>query len=188
MDRKSQASLLRKARKLHRSTGALLFLLFMLVSITALLLGWKKNSQGWLLPETMEGPRVAAAQWIPLHELEIKAAQALEDAVEGSPAGIDRIDIRPDKGVAKVLFLHGYWEVQLALADGRVLQIAQRRSDFVEDLHDGSIFDVLLQTKGDIIKLIYTSVLGLALLLFTITGFWLWYGPKVLRRSGSKHT
>jgi uncharacterized iron-regulated membrane protein len=59
--------------------------------------------------------------------------------------------------------------------------VESRRSDFVENIHDGSILDRLLQTNG-IIKLIYTSIMGLALIIFVVTGFWLWYGPKRMRR------
>jgi uncharacterized iron-regulated membrane protein len=36
--------------------------------------------------------------------------------------------------------------------------------------------------SGDWIKLIYNTIMGLALILFTVTGFWLWYGPKRMRR------
>ena len=32
------------------------------------------------------------------------------------------------------------WEVQIATTTGEILQVAYRRSDFIEDLHDGSYF------------------------------------------------
>jgi len=40
--RKSQAKTLRVFRKVHRTTGAFLFIFFFIISITGLLLGWKK--------------------------------------------------------------------------------------------------------------------------------------------------
>ncbi len=65
----------------------------------------------------------------------------------------------------------------------RLLHIERRRSDFIENIHDGSILDYYFDTTGEYIKLVYTTIIGLALLTFTITGFWLWYGPKRMRRS-----
>ena len=49
-------------------------------------------------------------------------------------------------------------------------------------IHDGSILDYYIATSNGQIKLFYTSIMGLALLTFTITGFWLWYGPKRMRK------
>lgn len=42
--RKQQARILRIARRLHRTTGALLFVFFFIVACTGLLLGWKKHT------------------------------------------------------------------------------------------------------------------------------------------------
>lgn len=41
-ERQKQAKTLRIFRKVHRTTGALLFVFFFVVAITGLLLGWKK--------------------------------------------------------------------------------------------------------------------------------------------------
>ena len=96
---------------------------------------------------------------------------------------LERIDIRPDKGSVKFVFDYDYIGLQLDGATGQLLHIDKRRSDFVENIHDGSILDRYFKTTGGQIKLIYTSIMGLALLLFTITGFWLWYGPKKMRKA-----
>jgi hypothetical protein len=68
--------------------------------------------------------------------------------------------------------------VQLDCTTGELLHIERRRSDFIENIHDGSILDYVIETDGEQIKLVYTTIMGGALLLFTISGFWLWYGPK----------
>ncbi|MCG7859819.1 hypothetical protein MD537_22765, partial [Flavihumibacter sediminis] len=94
---------------------------------------------------------------------------------------LDKIDLRANKGVAKFLFADHFWGVQVDGATGQLLKIEKRRSDFIEKIHDGSIVDMKLLNSGDVFKLIFTSVSGLALLGFTITGFWLWYGPKRMR-------
>jgi hypothetical protein len=48
-------------------------------------------------------------------------------------------------------------------------------------VHDGSFLDFYFKTEGEPIKLFYTSVTGIALFVFTVTGFWLWYGPIAIR-------
>jgi len=96
---------------------------------------------------------------------------------------LDRIDFRPDKGIVKFIYVEGYWGVQLDAKTAELLLIERRRADFIEHLHDASMFDMAFDTQFGQIKLIYTTVAGLALLTFTITGFWLWYGPKRMRAS-----
>lgn len=181
--RQQQAKILRIFRKLHRTTGALLFFFFLFVFITGLLLGWKKNSNGVILAKTEQGTSMELAEWLPLKKLKTNAQIIFRDSISNqlSPE-IDRIDVRPDKGVVKFSFKNNYYGIQLDGATGTVLKIEQRRSDFIEQVHDGSILDQYLGTTGGQIKLFYTTVMGLALLLFTITGFWLWYGPKRMKR------
>lgn len=80
--------------------------------------------------------------------------------------------------MVKFVFVDNFWGIQLDGATGKLLHIEKGRSDFIEKVHDGSILDHFFKTDYGQIKLVYTSVMGLALLIFTITGFWLWYGPK----------
>ncbi len=182
MNRKNHAYLLRNTRKVHRITGATLFSFFFVVSITAFLLGWKKNSNGFLLPQTQQGTLVSHEKFISIDSVQKIALIQFEKDYKSLPPSIDRIDIRPENAVAKVVFDNDYYEVQVDLGIGSILQTASRRSDFVENIHDGSILDVLFKTNSSVFKLIYTSIMSLALLLFTVSGFWLWYGPKVMRR------
>ncbi|MEL7423523.1 MAG: PepSY domain-containing protein, partial [Bacteroidota bacterium] len=69
---------------------------------------------------------------------------------------------------------------QLDLSNGKLLSFGKRRSDLLEQIHDGSIIDRRL--GWSFFKLLYTTISGLALFLFTVTGFWLWYGPKRMRK------
>ncbi len=84
--------------------------------------------------------------------------------------------------MVKFVFKNHYWEVQLDGSTGDLLQISKRQSDFIENIHDGSFLDSYFGTSKHQIKVIYTSVMGMALLVFTISGFWLWYGPKKMKR------
>ena len=177
---------LRKVRKIHRTMGALLFSLFLIIAITGLLLGWKKNSNGIILPKSFQGTTQSLENWLSLNELQLIAFQTLKDSVDKNiDLNIQRIDARPEKGMIKFVFDNHYFGVQLDGATGKVLAITKRRSDFFENIHDGSILDIIFGTKGEIIKLIYTTIMGISLIIFTITGFWLWYGPK-LKKKGIK--
>ena len=173
--RKRQARLLRRTRSIHRWTGITLFVFFFVIGITSLLLGWKKNVE-WIMPPTARGTELPLNEWMNAGELSAIAQTAVVDALgPGYDPAVDRLDYRPDKGSLKVLFKNHYGEVQLDGATGEVLSIGIRRSDFIEHLHDGSVL-------GDPFKLFYTTVMGLAVLVFTVSGFWLWYGPKRMRR------
>jgi hypothetical protein len=181
-NRQQQAKLIRTFRKIHRTTGALLFVFFFFISITGFLLGWKKHSGGLILPKSYEGTSTDLKDWLPLDSLHQNACKILHDSVSADISlDLERIDVRKDKGMVKFVFADGFWEVQLDGVSGQLLVIARRRSDFIEKIHDGSILDYYLGTTEGYVKLVYTSIMGLALLTFTITGFWLWYGPKRMR-------
>ncbi len=173
--RKRQALWLRRTRRIHRWTGVALFVFFFVIGITSVLLGWKKDSE-WIMPYTSSGTELPLTDWLPTDELLAIAQTALVDSLGPSydPA-IDRIDYRPGKGSLKFLFENHYGEVQLDGATGEVLSIGIRRADFIEHIHDGSIV-------SDPFKLVYSSLMGLATVVFTVSGFWLWYGPKRMRR------
>ena len=58
-----QASFLRSVRKIHRYTGIFLFAFFFIIAITGLLLGWKKNSFGLILPASSTGTSTQLGEW-----------------------------------------------------------------------------------------------------------------------------
>lgn len=178
-----QASFLRTVRKIHRYTGIFLFAFFFVIAITGLLLGWKKNSFGLILPASSTGTSTNLVEWRLVSDLQrIADSTLLATTMAKTDLALDRIDIRKDKGIVKFVYIQDYWEVQLDGATGKPLQVSQRRSDLIEDLHDGSFFDLYFHTKGEPIKLIYTLIMGTALITFTVTGFWLWYGPKLIKK------
>ena len=185
--RRNQAKVIRVARKVHRVTGVLLFLLLTLVALTGLLLGWKKHSGGYLLARSYPGTTTNLSDWLPVDSLNHLAVIYLRDSVSPDlSSGMDRIDVRPDKGMVKFVFADHFWALQLDGATGKLLHIERRRADFIENLHDGSIVDRYLRLPGGAFKLLYTTVSGLALLTFTLTGFWLWHGPRRMRQHSSK--
>lgn len=187
--RSRQAGLLRTFRKVHRLTGACLFAFFFVVALTGTLLGWKKHSGGTILPRSHQGSSADLADWLPIDSLHTIACGVLHDSVDASLAlDLERIDARPDKGMVKFVFIDHFWGVQLDGATGKLLHIERRRSDLIENIHDGSILDHAFGISGEWFKLVYTTIMGLALFIFTITGFWLWYGPKRMRQRMAQRT
>lgn len=170
---------MRWTRKIHRWTGLSLLVFFVLLALSGILLGWKKNSMGYILPDTKKGQSTELQNWLPIDSLSRLALAASNKYLGQSE--IDRIDIRPEKGVAKFTFKGHYLEIQIDGSTGEVLQSSIRRSDWIEQIHDGSIVDLTLGWKAGIFKIMYTSIMGISLLIFAATGFWLWYGPKKMK-------
>ncbi len=165
---------LRQFRSIHKWIGISVALFMLITSTTGVLLGWKKNVE-LLQPATQKGSSLAFAEWTSFDKV-ARAASLAVDSVTGRTIEIDRMDVRPDKGIIKVTFKEGYWEAQVDGTSGNVLSVAQRHADWIEHIHDGSII-------SEFFKLMYTNYIGLGLLFLSITGFWLWYGPKVIRKA-----
>ncbi len=188
--KQKQAGLIRISRRIHRQIAPFLFIFFLFISITGLLLGWKNFSNGNILPSSYQGTTNNLENWLPIYDLNKIADQILQDSVSSNLSlKLDRIDIRKEMGMVKFIYQDHYWGIQLDGATGDLLHIGKRKSDFIENIHDGSIIDRYLGSEINIIKLIYTSILGITLLTFTITGFWLWYGPKKMNnhKKTNKH-
>ena len=185
MSTKSQAKWVRLFRWLHRKIAIPLLIFFFIISLTGFLLGIKK--QTGLLAPTQKGSSSNVSQWLPVAELSARATKYLHDSVSKDlSTELDRIDIRPSKGIAKFIYVDHYWGLQLDCTTGELLSIERRSSDLIENIHDGSIVDRLLGSNEKA-KVAYTVIMGLSLLLLVISGFWLWYGPKRIRQMKRSH-
>ncbi len=148
--------------------------------MTGILLALKKDVD-ILQPVTQKGTSTDLSSWKQMSEIASIGQQALEKKypdLKYNP--IKRIDARPSKGIAKIIFADGNWEVQVDASSGKVLSIGKRYSDWIESLHDGSII-------SDLFKLISMNFLGIGLLILIISGFWLWLGPKRFRELRKKY-
>ena len=182
MEKKKHASILRSTRKIHRQTGITLFFLFIIVGITGLFLGWKKNVDVLQYP-SQRGVSNNVSTWLSTDSLvNIATTKLVKWKGKEYSTEIDKIDARPDKGMVKVIFKEHHYSLQLDAETGEVLSYEYRTSDLIEQLHDGTFIDKLFGLPGGVFKLFYTTVLGTALVLFSVSGFWLWYGPKIMRK------
>ena len=162
------------SRRLHR-WGAISVGLPLLCIVTSGLLLQVKKQLPWVQPHEQ---RTAVATPSTSWDLILAAAKAMPEAGVQGWEDIDRVDVRPGKGIMKVITT-SRWETQLALADGAVLQVAYRRSDLIESLHDGSFF-------GDAAKSWVFLPAGLVLLALWLTGLYLWMLPWLIKRKRAR--
>jgi uncharacterized iron-regulated membrane protein len=161
-------------RRIHRWGAIAVGLPLMLVIGSGLLLQVKKQFP-WVQPaEQRTAVPTPNVPW----DVILAAAKAMPEAGVTGWEDIDRLDVRPSKGILKVITT-SRWEAQLALADGAVLQVAYRRSDLIEQLHDGSFF-------GDATKLWIFLPSGIVLFALWATGLYLWVLPWLTRRKRAR--
>jgi len=181
--RQQQAKTLRLFRKTHRTMGIFLFLFFFIVSISGVLLGWKKHSGEIITPKSYKGTSYDFNRWMSLEKLHFISDSLIQNILSSDYSlTLDKIEVKKDKGMIKFVYKQDYWGVQLDGATGELLNLGKRNSDVIENIHDGSIIDKYLGTKG-YFKLFYSSLMGIALFTFSASGFWLWYGPKRMKKN-----
>jgi len=132
-----------------------------------------KKEVAWIQPPTAKGAVINQSPAINFEQI-LLAGQQTELAQISDWSDIDRIDIRPGKGVAKIRAKSG-WEVQLDTETGEVLHIAYRRSDLIESIHDGSFF-------SDGVKLYIFLPTGILLIIMWGTGIYLFLLPRLRKR------
>jgi uncharacterized iron-regulated membrane protein len=152
-------------RDVHRWGSILIAIPLAVILVTGVILQLKKES-AWIQPTTKEG----SSRELSLSFDQILSATqtVLEANVEGWD-DIDRVDVRPSKGMLKVRCKNRS-EVQLDTKTGEVLQVAYRRSDLIESIHDGSFF-------LDRVKLWVFLPVGLVLGVLWMTGVYLFFLP-----------
>ncbi len=134
-----------------------------------LLLQLKKEID-WVQPPTLNGSAPAAVPAQSVEDL-LAAAQSASELELTDWRDISRVDFKPGKGIVKFVAANN-WEAQIDTATGEVLQIAYRRSDIIESLHDGSFF-------ADWVKLYVFFPSALILLTLWGTGVYLFFLPHV---------
>ncbi|MEO1262142.1 MAG: PepSY-associated TM helix domain-containing protein [Bacteroidota bacterium] len=169
----------RRYRRLHKWLALPLFLFMFIIGATGVLLGWKKQAD--FTPPTQRGISDQADNWISLKAIQSIARQYATDSLGLAP-DINRIDVRPGKGVAKILFETHYTELQVDLTTGKIVSHEKRWNDFIEHLHDGTIIDRLIGNDGEQSKITYTTLTSFGLMLLSFSGFWMWWNPKRIRK------
>ena len=165
-------------RKTHYWGAFIILLPILIVSITGILLQLKKEID-WIPPPTVSGD-LPNNPSISFEEI-LEAAKTVKETNIESWNDIDRLDVRIEKGIVKVR-TKDRWEVQVDTYSGKVVQVAYRRSDIIEELHDGSWFH-------ENVKLLIFLPSGIILFILWVTGFYMVLIPylsKWKKRKSSK--
>ena len=128
-----------------------------------------------LKPSTAKAEVVSLNEWVSLKQINTAAIAFAK--TKQLDTLIDRVDVRIDKGIAKVLFKRHFTELQLAGSTGEILSVRQRGDHFIERIHDGSIVEFYAQ-QTDTVKMIYSTLVGIGLLALSMSGYFLWAAPK----------
>jgi uncharacterized iron-regulated membrane protein len=162
-----------RSRSLHRWVGAVACLFLLSLAVTGFLLA-TKDRIAWLRPPAAEALPVTTASEIVTIERAVESAFAVGLAELKSLKDIDRVDYRPKDNIFKVLSKEGYHEVQVDGKTGKVLSVAPRRDQFIEDVHDLSFF-------GDLFHAYLLPTVGIGLATLAVTGVILFSTPFIRR-------
>ena len=161
-------------RKLHRWAAIATALPVIIVIVTGIILQVKKEFD-WIQPPTQRG---ASTELALSFDQILGVVSKIPDVGLTSWDDINRLDVRPGKGIIKVRG-NNDWEVQIDSKTGDVLQIAVRRSDFIESIHDGSFFHESFKLRVFLPSaLILAGMWG--------TGIYLFLLPYMLKRKRRK--
>ena len=156
-----------KAQKLFRKIhhwGSILVALPLIIMIGAGILLMIKKEVEWIQPPSQKGVERAEVPMASIESL-FDAVKSVEKAGFSSWDELERADLKPGKGIIKFVSSTN-WEVQVDTHSAEVLQVAKRRSDVIETIHDGSFF-------ADWMKLGLFLPVGIGLFVLWLTGIYL---------------
>ena len=158
-------------RKVHYWASAIVAGPLLIIACTGSILQLKKHWT-WVQPPETRG----SATNKPALELSgiLEALKAEPSLHVTSWEQVNRLDVRLERGIVKA-WLKSNWEAQIDLGTGKILQIHYRRSDWIESIHDGSIF-------GDTVKLGLFFPAAIGLVLLWLGGVWMFLYPFLGRR------
>jgi uncharacterized iron-regulated membrane protein len=156
--------------------GALIVALPVLIMILSGLILLLKKESNWIQPPSQRGTTQTLS--VSFDQL-LAIAQGVPQAQIKTWNDIDRLDVRPSKGMVKVR-AKNRWEIQIDSHSGAVLQVAYRRSDLIESLHDGSFFH-------DRVRLWIFLPAGVILLVLWFSGIYLFYSYQKRRYRYAEH-
>ena len=163
-------------RKIHY-WGSFSIALPLIIMIGAGLLLMVKKEINWIQPPSQKG---SDTQRIPMASIQdlFDAALTVDVAKFTRWDELQRADLKPEKGIIKFVSKTN-WEVQVDTRTAEVLSVAQRRSDVIESIHDGSFF-------ADWVKLWLFLPAGVGLFVLWITGIYLFTSAEYKKRKKRK--
>ena len=157
-------------RKTHYWGSFIVLLPVSIIIVTGIFLQLKKDVV-WVQPKTTTG-QISNDPSISFEQI-LTIAKTIKEAEISSWEDIDRLDVRIGKGIVKVRS-NNRWEIQIDTHSGEVTQVAYRRSDLIEQIHDGSWFH-------DKVKVWIFLPSGIILFVLWITGFYMFLLPYIVK-------
>ena len=164
----------KQLRKIHYWISPFIFIPILIIFSTGILLQLKKQSD-WVQPPIQQG--VSNIPSIEFQEI-LEAAKSIPEAEINSWNDIDRIDVRPEKGISKNRS-NNQWEIQIDNQTKEILSVEYRRSDMIESIHDGSFFT-------DYVKFGWFFPTAILLIFMSISGIYMFLLPLFMKRKKAK--
>lgn len=152
-------------RQIHKWGSIIIALPLLVVLVTGVLLLLKKQFS-FIQPPTIKGQSIEPTLSF---EQILTVAKSVDSAQISSWDDINRLDVRPNKGMLKVRSNNDV-EIQIDSGSGEVLHVAIRRSDFIESIHDGTFFE----KNANLWLMLPVALISIVLL---ITGVILFFVP-----------
>ena len=164
-------------RKIHFWVSLVVILPLFLVTTTGLTLMLKKQLS-WVQATEIRGTKKVPS--LSFNNL-LQALSKEEHSTIQEWSDIARIDVRPSKGIAKVITHSPRQEIQVDMATGTVLKITHRNSDLIEDLHTGDFF-------GPWVKFGIFFTAEVLFFIQLLTGIYLFFLPFFKKRKRKDHS
>ena len=132
-----------------------------------------KKQSNWVQPNV----EITSSSKPVMLQAYLDAAKSVEEANVSSWKDIERIDIRPNKGIAKLKSKNN-WEIQIDIETAEIYAKNFRRSDIIESIHDGSFF-------SEVVKYGWFLPSGILLLILSLSGIYMFFIPILKRRNRS---
>ena len=164
----------------HLWVGVIGTVMLMVIAVTGVLLNHKRALG--LMPDVAHEPMAPFAASVSLERVATAALEAVPANergtwTRGAPvdvALIERMDVRPRDGYAKVRFGdRRNTEVTVDIASASVIHVGYRDDVYLEKLHSGELL-------GDNFVLL-SDIAAIALVITLVTGYWLWLAPRLSR-------
>jgi uncharacterized iron-regulated membrane protein len=175
-------SLLQNFRSLHKKFASLLFVFFFLIGLTGSLLSFKSAFTKVIFENKEMSAESKLSTFLPLDSLEKMATSMLNEKANTQFKKSEKVEIKIAKGTVLFYYKDAY-SIQLNGASGAPILIEKKFGGIIQDIHDGAILDSLFTNKLSLSKKVYSIIMGLSLLLLTITGTYMWYKPKMIKKN-----
>ena len=157
-------------RTIHKWASIIIAMPLLIVFLSGILLLVKKEFS-FIQPPTARSENTAPNLSF---DKVLSIAQSINIAEIESWEDIDRLDVRPNKGLIKIRS-HNSIEIQIDSSNGQVLHVAKRRSDLIESIHDGTFF----HKYANLWLMLPSAIAALAVL---VTGVILFITPYIRKK------